>query len=281
MVKEKIQLGKLYECPKCDKRVTNLQNHMKVHSEGKEVCTVCSGKFKQSGSLKRHMVQIHNIIEGDIGNYQKKYEDPKILENCNVCGKAYNKYALKKHMLIHETQTKKCEYCPENFKASVYIRHLMKAHKKTGKCLESKAKTNEKVYLNCKFCGKLMLKESLRDHEVYHKEDIKFECDVCGAKIKHKPSFDRHMVQVHGLEIGQTGSYTKKYKSGKKECHICCKEVSSFSYHKKMHHSDEPPLEKNIKCESCGKMFQSKTKRKYHVQQVHEEKYDYECKLCD
>ncbi len=273
--------AKLSQCPNCDKRVANVKDHMKVHSEGKKICKVCNGKFKQSGSLKRHMVQIHNIKEGKVGNYEKKFKpDMTILETCTICGKEFHKYVLKKHLLTHERELVKCEYCTEEIKASRYISHLTKVHRKTGKHQESKAK-NDKVYLNCGFCGKLLLKDNLKDHQKNHTTEKIFRCEECGAELKHKESFNRHLVQVHGKETGQPGSYTKTYKYGKKECTVCCKEVSSLSKHNRMHHSDEPPEEKKIKCESCDKMFKSRTARRYHFEQVHEDKYNYECKLCD
>ena len=173
----------LLDCPKCGKKVQKLKDHMRVHLEGKHICKVCDGKFKQGGSLKRHMVQIHNIMEGPVGNYKKKYKpDNTILTSCNVCRKGFHKYILKYHLLTHETEKVKCEFCSEEIKASMYTEHLAKVHRKTGKHQESKAKI-EKEYLNCKFCGKLMLKDNLRDHERYHTTEIIFKCEECGAKL--------------------------------------------------------------------------------------------------
>ena len=123
----------LSQRPYCDRMVIYVQNQIQVHSEGKKICNVCNGKFKQTGSLKRHMVQIHNIKEGKVGNYEKKFKpDMTILENCTICGKEFHKYVLKKHLLTHEIEKVKCEYCPEEFKASMYTKHLTKIHRKTG-----------------------------------------------------------------------------------------------------------------------------------------------------
>merc|ERR1711983_678933 len=115
-------------------------------------------------------------MEGPVGNYEKKYKpDTTILTSCNFCGKGFHKYALKYHLLTHEIEKVKCEYCPAEIKASAYTYHLVKAHRKTGKHQESKAKI-EKEYLNCKFCGKLLLKDNIKEHEQHHTTDIIYKC---------------------------------------------------------------------------------------------------------
>ena len=64
----------LINCPDCGKGFSQkykLKAHQLVHSEGNKICEVCNGKFKQNGSLKRHLVQIHNFVTGNIHKYHK------------------------------------------------------------------------------------------------------------------------------------------------------------------------------------------------------------------
>ena len=90
---------------------------------------------------------------------------------------------------------------------------------------------DKKIYKDCPICGKSFLKTSIKGHLITHEQDKKFQCKECGAEFRHQPSLDRHSVQIHGIDKGKPGSYTKTYKYGKKECTICCIKVSSLSSH--------------------------------------------------
>ena len=106
---------KYVNCNVCDKILLRqrYRDHKKEHFEEKLQCSMCDNKFIQSGSLKRHEVPIHRIINGKLGNYAKKYTKEIISIPYNICNKILKGktclkiiclYILKKSLssVIHE-----------------------------------------------------------------------------------------------------------------------------------------------------------------------------------
>ena len=62
-------------CGKNQKSKSHLRDHKKEqHIQPKLKCNYCDSTIVQSGSLKRHEVQIHKIVNGDKGNYANIYK---------------------------------------------------------------------------------------------------------------------------------------------------------------------------------------------------------------
>ena len=57
-------------CPICLKTVKNenFHQHEEIHKETKYDCQFCGKTFTQTGSLKRHIVQIHGVAEKPVKN---------------------------------------------------------------------------------------------------------------------------------------------------------------------------------------------------------------------
>ena len=67
--------AQLVNCEICNKELKkqSYKQHFDSHKNEKSKCKHCGKDFVQSSSLKRHMVQIHKVLEGYIGNYDKVY----------------------------------------------------------------------------------------------------------------------------------------------------------------------------------------------------------------
>ena len=110
-------------CPVCCKELVKagLKQHLEIHtSEKSKKCDHCNKRFRQSGSLRRHIVQIHNIIEGDVKKYYMKYESKNKDFPCRICDKILSsKISLKHHNAVHTgLHTEKCDVCHKTFTTS-------------------------------------------------------------------------------------------------------------------------------------------------------------------
>ena len=201
------------KCLICGKKFKDnyLTKHVRVvHQFIAKECPYCDKKFTQGGSLRRHIVQSHNIIEGKLGKYGEKqvyerincercdkevckysltnhirvmHEGVKVVHeqvNCDLCGKLLRADSMKRHLKSHENRfpcsrkkSRKCIYCDANFKTRIeYIEHLRSNHpkKKVRKKRDTKKKMNE---VNCK----------------------KFHCSICQKSFHSNYNLKNHIKQ--------------------------------------------------------------------------------------
>ena len=262
-------------------------------------CHYCEKTFTQGGSLKRHIVRVHKIVEGSIGKYAST-----CFFTCNYCGKEMKRHNKKAHLFkVHgigmlRTVNKKLVKCEICGKLVAQIHN----HRKIHKIREG---------IPCKECGKILIdKTSLNSHQLVHQKP-KYNCKHCETNFTQTGSLKRHMVQVHGVVEGKIGQYDKRKGNDKKEMHackecnalileadsdfhmykehgvknvnsiqkhyctICGKIVHHLSKHKKFYHNVELH-----ECLKCGQHFKYLSSLKSHIQQVHSDVF-YHCNICD
>ena len=153
-------------CPVCCKELVKaaLRQHLEIHTKEKsKKCEHCNKLFRQTGSLRRHIVQIHNIIEGDVKKYYMKYDSKEKAFPCEICGKILScKVSLKRHNSIHTgLRSEKCNICDKTFIDKYDLKsHIQSTHVK-NKIIDTEPHT-------CDVCSKevLGLKKTKRTQKI-------------------------------------------------------------------------------------------------------------------
>lgn len=111
--------------------------------------------------------------------------------NCVFCEKSFKKLVDKKeHVKIDHPDELKCRVC----------------HKHRGSVLATERCIRDHQYgflFLCQICARPFNRKYLLDkhiEEIHNDNRVMFGCDLCGAKIRHKNSLQRHM---------RTGSFFK------------------------------------------------------------------------
>ena len=258
-------------CDICCKSISKnkLFEHKKEHFKEKLICSVCEKSFTQTGSLKRHEVQVHKIIHGKRENYTKKYKQKYISMPCDICNKILkSKSVLKQHMVIH-TQEKahKCDTCGKSFTQGGSLkRHEISAHRK-----------DELETLDCNMCGQSYSgRENLSHHmknthasyenglNPYWSRNISYEvCPVCKAKLKTKIMNEAHYRYFH---------------QNIDTCVLCNVKIRNKAHLKR--HVEQAHTDASYECDKCSKKYKQQRILKQHVIDVHGEK-NIQCKVCN
>ena len=273
-------------CKECGKILfgkTSLISHQLVHQEPKYNCKYCELKFTQGGSLKRHKVQVHGIVEGNIGKYGQKIKrtemytckecNIEILESnadfhmfkehgiknakvmqkhlCTICGKIMQNLIEHKRF-THNIEGKECIQCKKVFKYSNSLKsHIQEVH--------------SDVYYPCNICDKKYKQKFLLDrHMAGHLDKEKHKCTICGRGFALLGRMNLHM-KIH--------LSTKEF-----ECNICKNSFKTIAYlrsHQTFVHSS-----KSYKCNECDKCYKNEKILNNHVNQVHNEQSIHNCDKC-
>ena len=118
--KPRVVMPDLVVCPICLKTIKNqsFHQHEEIHKETKYDCQFCGKMFTQTGSLKRHIVQVHGV--NDANNQKYKAKVPKKsckIFDCGVCGKTFaSPQILTSHKITHTTvKPYPCKICQKSF----------------------------------------------------------------------------------------------------------------------------------------------------------------------
>ena len=260
--------------PKCDiclkefKNLVGLRTHMRtIHDQVYEyipdlTCVICNKEFLYAGDLNRHKKVAH---------------EPKD-ERCEVCGKFYSKYGMRKHkQQAHNTKVK-CDICDKELVPSALATHKENVH-------DIKEMNPE---LKCDICQKEFKKISgLRSHmrAKHDQENIpnfissfKESCEVCGMTFYSPSGLQSHKKQKNHQTPKPPKPKIRKIEE-KTNCDICNKEFPSLQRmksHKKRVHSDF-----RVNCDQCDKSFKCKSSLRDHVRKIHDETYVKELYYCE
>ena len=178
-------------------------------------CGVCCKRMKTKFSLKRHIMQVHEL--------QDRFE----CEHCDrtFCVKASLDYHIKKLHSAGEDIT--CEKCNESF-VDFESYKIHRATQKSGKIFK------------CDHCGKIVKRDSYQRHisEVHEHvsrydskkvdcSDNHHKCSECKMAYKRKHDLDRHVKAKHTHHAFP--------------CTVCGKEfmyANNMMRHKKMAHKE-------------------------------------------
>lgn len=238
--------------------------HMRTHTNEKPYqCPSCVKKYKDSGTLKRHIERNH-----------LQHRERRFI--CENCGKGfYSKSDITIHMRVHTGETPyTCSICLSRFtQMSAMLRH-------------KRRHTGSKSHV-CSTCGKLFwTKEELKKHHSVHNDVRSFECPICNVQFKQKSNIKKHMAihadpnryvcnycgQTFTLKGNLKSHISRKHSEKSGYCNNCCKNVSNIEIHMWRHTGQRP-----LKCEFCPSSFYEMKALALHINFKHKKTDRFKC----
>ncbi|CRK96019.1 CLUMA_CG009459, isoform A [Clunio marinus] len=219
-------------CGKTMKTKFNISNHMNIHKEFRTKdfhCQICESSFFNKGSLRSHISKNHETKEGFYNHKLRPHCLP-----CEICGKTFTKYTLKKHLNgVHlNIKPYQCDICGNKFCKASLAKHIT-----THISLEHRSKD-----FHCQICGRSYFnKELLRKHILnVHEKPKHLSCSMCGRRFRSEESLKNHKLLPHFLS-----------------CELCGKMVrkKTLKRHLKGVHFNIKINGKSYQCDICGKKF--------------------------
>ncbi|XP_060517462.1 zinc finger protein 26-like [Cylas formicarius] len=258
------------------KSLSKLNKQLKL--ESKWQCGYCNIIFstlnpqeikKHKYMEKQNRIKVHecNICGKKFDSFRLKRHMPSHSTDkpvvCELCGKGLSsKYHLKKHMMLHNGKPHVCELCKKGFTERFLLKVHMNEHEK-------------KESFMCSTCGKVFLTTiQLSVHVSRHAYEKKvqedearnqFTCEICGKTLASKTNLEIHLAN-HQKTDWYSCSYCKKKYTHKRQL--------------KMHIIEH---ELQYRCKDCFKIFKKIDLKVHECQETNTNFTNYlpnECKIC-
>ncbi|XP_071523246.1 uncharacterized protein [Panulirus ornatus] len=262
---------------KCRKGGTKYM-HNKMLADSKELRDICNEnmEFAEDEEDEEHIenhesekldeaVKQENIT--NLTDHYEKFQDCEEKEYSCDCGKTLRGLdVFVEHQLREGCKVKTNEY-PCKYCGSVFPeKKLLIVHKKA--CIEASLINGAH---ECDICGRRFL---VRGRVETHKRNVhsigtadQQLCSYCGRTFGSSYNMKNHLAREHG--IGQIEVVVCELCGGK------FSDRSSLRNHMKNIHG-----ERKYECETCRKKFATPGMRNHHINEMHNNTYNYECNLC-
>ncbi|KAB7494740.1 Zinc finger protein 44 [Armadillidium nasatum] len=260
-----------YKCRYCDekfKRYKSRATHeIKFHTKGNLKCKYCYKSFVELKFKEQHEQTVHRkLLESPFNEKEKIVENitKKAFglkdENPNTVGledmdkrRVYRRKKIKERETGAEFKFYPCKFCSERFQyREDQVTHYQDKHKESY----------DKVFSQCKICGKLLTKLHFKHHMMAHEGIFKHKCALCDYKSSRLQDLKIHMI-VHFKDSKYSCSICKKTFRYKNSAMVCEKRHSGS---------------KDKKCNLCERTFFSNFDLKKHVSYQHKQR---KCPFCD
>ena len=216
--------------------------------EGTDTCVKSVGRSLFKATLR------HHVKNSSTSNPCS----PDTIHTCRVCGGVFQQLdSFRKHILEHK-KLQRCEVCGKYFRfASTFSRHILlcKTKEKNQKTVSTSGEASPKPH-RCRYCGKHVSPEHLKQHIKKHKGDRPLRCDICGQTFVYYSELRRHRL-AHSSE--------RKYPCT--ECGKSFKRRDNLKQHVIMHSNERP-----YKCPTCEKAFSRPHTLRAHMHTHHGKK---------
>ena len=288
-------------CYICGRQISEkkMNQHIKNHSEQKNLCKICNKKFTTKEELSKHRDEDHpNNIKCDYCDKRFKtnffyefhkqnvHEVTKYREHrCTKCDMSYSTKQLLQHH-INKTRHRSfalCCLCESMFTTKLKLQHHIETEHQLGTL-----KGHVYVCPICKFC--MPSNQELCDHlSVLHNLTLEHPCDKCQNKVfPSELTLKIHQIEEHDYNPFKrdTNSVTDQevIVSQKKtfQCPQCDKYLASKRVLEQHFRQVHDSANHQYKCDKCDKSFYEMSRLKKHIKQIHTTKSkEVKCDMCD
>lgn len=245
------------DCGFFSKYDTALQNHMDAaHSnERNHMCSYCGMKFKRPDHLRRH--------ETTHTRTDRKRPRPH-RPTCNLCQESFHSEA---RFRIHNASYHSSDggfdgqfRCPIdtcNFRNSSELNVLkhFNSHHSHVSMGDGQGRMLLKKMFRCTYCSKVLTSYAGRlNHELRHRGQRNFACDMCDRKFYGKAELNTHKRMRH--------SDYRPFKCS--SCNLSFKRLYTKQRHELTHTGEKP-----FTCRHCDAAYADYHTRKLHENKVH------------
>ncbi|XP_032833302.1 uncharacterized protein LOC116956017 isoform X2 [Petromyzon marinus] len=262
-------------CDRAFRTVTLLRNHVNTHTGTKpHKCMECDMAFVTSGELVRHR------------RYRHTHEKPFKCSMCDYASVEVSK--LKRHIRSHTGERPfQCGLCSYASRDTYKLKRHMRTH------------SGEKPY-ECHVChARFTQSGTMKMHVLQkHTDNVpKYHCPHCDAVIARKSDLGVHLRKQHAvlerelrcrycraifheryalMQHQRTHRNEKRFKCD--QCEYACKQERHMIMHKRVHTGEKP-----FECTLCDKTFRQKQLLDFHFKRYHDPSFvptTYECSKC-
>ena len=178
-------------CKICGKTFTNIKSlkfwHTRTHNADWK-CNECDIDFTRRWTLKRHLMEIHNIKkeEFDLDNDSDESDSTEIDDEYDTLSSHNDNDSSNS-----DEDGFECQFCQKEFSAQRYLDvHMKVMH------------TRKEIF-RCNICGEsFTLKEHLKRHiETVHIKGKKYTCTTCGTNFNRIDNLNEHIQRVHSHDV--------------------------------------------------------------------------------